>query len=448
MNATVPARMQLALAALRARPLSLTDKGLGCLAAAGPVSTSTLADMRPSMFGPDFVFPLMVLREDALQANISAMAAWSAASGVRFAPHGKTTMSPQIIARQLAAGAWAVTAATIAQVQVYRAFGVQRVLLANELTDRCGIDWLAAELAADPEFDCYVYVDSIAGAELLDEALLAGWQKLSVQPVRRLPVLIELGYVGGRAGCRTVAQAVEVAKAAADMSTLRVAGAAGFEGNIGHDDKPATLAAVTRFCRDLRSLSGKLPPPDPWAGPLILSAGGSAFFDIVVRELTVGAGTQAGQPEPAVVLRSGAYVTHDHGIYARIAPGPGSSGSHDRNGPLLTPAVELWAAVLSRPEPELAIVCAGRRDVSFDQDMPVPIRIRRTGGEISEAVGMRVTALDDQHAYLRVPPDAPLGPGDLVCFGISHPCTALDKWRVIPAVDAEYRVIDAIHTFF
>lgn len=448
MNATVPAGMQRALAALRERPLSPADKGLGSLAASGQMSTSALADLRPSLFGPDFVFPLLVLREDALQANISAMADWCEASGVRLAPHGKTTMAPQIIARQLAAGAWAVTAATVAQVQAFRAFGVQRMLLANELTDRRGIDWLAAELSADPDFDCYVYVDSVAGTEILDEALRASWQGLPRQRPRRLPVLIELGLAGGRTGCRSVAQAVDVAKAAAATSTLRVAGAAGFEGTIGHDDEPATLAAITRFCRDLRSLCEQLPPPDPPDGPLILSAGGSAFFDVVVRELAVCAGTGAGQLKPAVVLRSGAYVTHDHGFYARIAPRPGPSSSPGRSGPLLTPALELWAPVLSRPEPTLAIVCAGRRDVSFDQGMPVPIRLRRGDGQLPEAAEMRVTALDDQHAYLEVPPGSALGPGDLVCLGISHPCTALDKWRVIPVVDRDYRVTDAIHTFF
>lgn len=369
-------------------------------------------------------------------------------SGVRLAPHGKTTMAPQIIARQLAAGAWAVTAATIPQVQVFRAFGVQRVLLANEVTDRRGIDWLAAELAADPDFDCYVYVDSIAGTQILDEALRASWQGLSGRQRRRLPVLIELGHAGGRTGCRSVPEALDVARAAAATSTLLVVGAAGFEGSIGHDDEPATVAAITGFCRDLRSLSEQLPPLDPSAGPVILSAGGSAFFDIVVRELTAGAGTGAGQQRPPLVLRSGAYVTHDHGFYERIAPRPGPPGSPGRTGPLLTPALELWAPVLSRPEPGLAIACAGRRDVSFDQGMPVPIRLRRRDGRLSEAAGMRVTALDDQHAYLNVPPGTALDPGDLVCLGISHPCTALDKWGVIPAVDGDYRVTDAIHTFF
>ena len=62
---------------------------------------------------------------------------------------------------------------------------------------------------------------------------------------------------------------------------------------------------------------------------------------------------------------------------------------------------------------------------------------------------MRVGRLDDQHAYLSVPADAGLAPGDLVCLGISHPCTAFDKWRVIPVTDDDYRVVDAmVHTFF
>jgi D-serine dehydratase len=148
-----------------------------------------------------------------------------------------------------------------------------------------------------------------------------------------------------------------------------------------------------------------------------------------------------------VLLRSGAYITHDHGTYERLSPVPGSG----RAGPPLQPAFELWTAVLSRPEPGLAIVGAGRRDVGFDQDLPIPLRAwPRDEPEASRSAvaGMQITALDDQHGYLRIPADSPLGPGDLVCFGISHPCTAFDKSRVIPVVDDDYRVSGAIHTFF
>ena len=117
-------------------------------------------------------------------------------------------------------------------------------------------------------------------------------------------------------------------------------------------------------------------------------------------------------------------------------------------GPALEPALELWAHVLSRPEQGLALACAGRRDVGFDADLPVPLRFRRPGGQLVPAAGSRVSDLNDQHAYLALAPGTDLAPGDLVCLGVSHPCTTFDKWRVIPVVDDGYHVIDAVHTFF
>jgi D-serine deaminase-like pyridoxal phosphate-dependent protein len=449
-DAALPPQVAAAVAALRERAISVTDKGFGAQAAGRPLTAARLAADRPSLFGPGFTLPLLILREQALQANIAAMAAYCAAAGVWLAPHGKTTMAPQLIARQLAAGAWGVSAATIAQVQVLRAFGVPRVLLASELTDSAGTGWLAHELAADPGFECYVYVDSLAGVRLLAE----GWAAAA----RPLPVLVELGRPGGRTGCRSLDEAVVVARAAAASGQLRLAGAAGFEGTFGGDGGPAALAEVGRFCRDLRRL-GDLLPRDGAAGGYLLSAGGSAYFDIVVRELTAAS---PGRVAPTVVLRSGAYITHDHGFYAVRIPG-GRPGTAERGAathgageaeqaaggwPALRPAIELWAPVLSRPEPHRAIIGAGRRDVSFDQGWPVPLWIRRPDGSRLAATGHQVTGLDDQHGYLRLPGHSPADAGDLVGLGISHPCTALDKWRVIPVVDDQYRVTDAIHTFF
>jgi D-serine deaminase-like pyridoxal phosphate-dependent protein len=464
-------RLRESIEALRRRPIAATEKGFGGIAAHATVSAATLAALRPPALGADFTMPLLVLRDSAVAHNILAMAAWCARAGVRLAPHGKTAMAPQLIERQLAAGAWGVTAATISQVQVLRSFGVQRVLLANQLTDQAGIRWLAAELAADPDFECYVYVDSPAGVALLDHALRA-----AAAP-RPLNVLVELGYPGGRTGCRTIddalATAAAVASAAAaapaparagagaatGSAVLSLAGVAGYEGGIGNDSAPATLDAVAEYCRRLRGLARTLwsdrppatqpPGPQPPAaqssaaepsrpGPII-TAGGSAYFDVVARELTADA---AGEPSPTVVLRSGCYLTHDHGQYARIGP------IGRQSGPELIPALELWASVLSRPEPGLALAGAGRRDVSFDLGMPVPLRVRRADGVLLPADQLTVTRLDDQHAYLSVLGDAELAPGDLVCLGISHPCTTFDKWRVIPVVDDAYRVIDAVHTFF
>jgi D-serine deaminase-like pyridoxal phosphate-dependent protein len=451
-------QMRAALAALRDQPIPATSKGFGRLAAAGRapgaanpcaanpgaadgtaadgiVTSASLAERRPYLLGPDFMLPVLVLREAAMRQNIAAMAGYCAAAGVGLAPHGKTTMAPQLFARQLAAGAWGMTAATIAQVQVYRAFGVPRVLIANELADRGAIEWLAAELAADPGFECYAYVDSLAGVRLLDESLRACGAR------RPLPVLVELGQPAGRAGCRSVDEALAVAGAAASAGPLRLAGAAGFEGNIHGDSAAATVTAVAAFCRELRTL-GDLLPADPAGTPHLLSAGGSAYFDIVAAQLTAA---RPGHPRPEVLIRSGAYITYDHGLYAAVGPGAGQPG---RTGPALVPALELWAPVLSRPEPGLAVASAGRRDAGFDQGLPVPLRIRHADGRETSADQLRVTKLDDQHAHLSVPAGSPLAPGDLICLGISHPCTTFDKWRVIPVVDEEYRVIDAIHTFF
>jgi D-serine deaminase-like pyridoxal phosphate-dependent protein len=438
MEAALPDRMRTALAALAERPFAVTDRGFGRLAAAGPVSSGSLAHSRPPLFGGDLVLPLMVLRESALASNITAMADYCRQAGVLLAPHGKTTMAPQLFARQLQAGAWGISAATVQQVQVFRAFGVPRILIANEVTDTAGIQWLAAELAADPGFDCYCFVDSVAGVTLLDETLRPGLAGTG----RQLQVLVELGRRGARAGSRTVEEAAVVAKAAAAAPALRLAGAAAYEGAIGHDDSEATLTAIAEFCRDLRRLGSLLPALTGRANYL-LSAGGSAYFDIVVRELTA----PADDGTPVVLLRSGAYISHDHGFYQRLSPGtrPG------RPGPVLQPAFELWAPVLSRPEPGLAIALAGRHDVAFDQDMPVPLRTRPAGrpaAETGSAAGMHISSLDDQHAYVHIPPEAELAPGDLLCLGISHPCTTFDKWRVIPVVDDDYRVIDAIHTFY
>ena len=158
---------------------------------------------------------------------------------------------------------------------------------------------------------------------------------------------------------------------------------------------------------------------------------------MVTSELTAG-----GTAGMAVILRSGAYVTHDHGHYGRVSPARrGAAGA-----PALRPALELWAQVLSRPEPGLALLGAGRRDVGFDAGLPVPLRAVRRGA--ASGVSGEVTELNDQHAYLRLDSETALVPGDLVCLGISHPCTTLDKWRVMPVVSDDGRVIDAVHAFF
>ena len=443
------------LRALRERPIDSTEKGFGPLVAAGgsapgtgaaggDVTAAGLAAARPALHAAGFTYPLLTLRESALANNLQAMAAYCDRAGVALAPHGKTAMSPELAARQLAHGAWGITVATVGQLRTYRTFGFPRLLLANELVDEAGIAWLAAELAADPGFEAYCYVDSADGVAILDRVLTrhpAG---------RRLGVLVEIGHARGRTGCRTDAQALDVAKAAAATGTLRVAGVAGYEGSIGAGSQAEALGLIASFCRRLRDLADTLADASGSGSglgsgsghELIVTAGGSAYFDVVTRELTAG-----GTAGMTVILRSGAYVTHDHGYYGTVSPARREAAG----APALRPALELWAQVLSRPEPGLALLGAGRRDAGFDKGLPVPLRAVRRGVPVEvsgAAISGEVTELNDQHAYLRLDAETALAPGDLVCLGISHPCTTLDKWRVIPVVSDDGRVIDTVHAFF
>ena len=404
------------------------DKGMPAWAVGLPLAD--VVARRPRLQTGGFVWPVLTADADALAGNISAMAAYVAQHGALLAPHGKTTMSPELFDRQLAAGAWGITAATISQVRAFRGFGVQRVLLANELVDPAGLDWVLAELERDPGFDFYAYVDSAVGVDVVRDALArSGLGRRAGS--RPLQLLVELGVRGGRTGCRDVVQAVELADAVAALDGARVAGVAGYEGVLGSAPDPE--AAVRDYLSDLRRALEQVAERHP--DELIVSAGGSAWFDLVAEEL----GPEATGGRAALVLRSGCYVTHDHGLYAASTP------SARGTGPALQPALRLWAQVLSVPEPGLALAGFGRRDCSFDAGLPVALE--RLGGDGLEPVaGVRVVDLNDQHAFLRH--DGGLRVGDVLSFGISHPCTTFDKWRLIPVVDADLAVTDCLTTWF
>jgi D-serine deaminase-like pyridoxal phosphate-dependent protein len=391
-----------------------------------PVPDAVFAAAGHHLFGGAVTWPVLVARRSAIAHNIEAMVTFCARHGFSFAPHGKTTMAPSLFTAQLAAGAWAVTVATANQLLACRAFGVPRVLLANQLLDPVPLRWLAGEL--DRGFEALIFVDSVAGVEVIDAALADQPGDTSVR------VLAELGHPGGRTGCRTVDQLVEVAEAAAAAPRVRLDGVTAYEG--GLPDVAAVAAYLDRTREAVTELAGR----GLLAGEVIVSAGGSAYFDVVADRL---GGAWLPGHQLRVVLRSGAYITHDHGLYAertpfRRLPDEGS----------LDPALELWAQVISTPEAGLAIVGMGKRDAPYDEGLPVPLRIRRVSGVVDTAAGMSVTRLNDHHTYLDVPPGVEVSPGDLVCLGISHPCTAFDKWRSIPVVDDDYRIVDILHTYF
>ncbi|APA97690.1 D-serine ammonia-lyase [Nocardia seriolae] len=426
----------------------------------------------------DLQTPVLTMDRFGLDANRAVMADWATAAGVRLAPHGKTSMSPQLWKEQLDAGAWGITLATGWQVQVGRALGLGRIMLANALLDPTGLRWAAAEIASDPNFELYSWVDGVDSVREMERHL--GSAPAGV----KLNVIVELGGPHGRTGARGLAAAHEVADAVHASPRLRLAGVGGYEGALAHDRTSEGLAAVRHYLDEIAILHqelaaagrydeflGRSRPGDAasdtgaprestgaTAGEArsaragrsaIVTAGGSAYPDLVVERLAGLADEEGAHGVPTtVVLRSGAYLIHDDGFYSGISPL--TAGRAERS---LRSAMHGWARCVSRPEAELALLDAGKRDLPFDEGLPVP---QRLAGPASIALpeGATVSALNDQHTFLRLPggtaADVPVG--SVVRLGRSHPCTAFDKWRLIPVIDdaaAERpRVVDFLPTYF
>ncbi len=416
----------------------------GIPGAAAPFRLGSIREQGWNLLRGDLPLPVALLKQAAVAGNGEWMRRFIQATGVRLAPHGKTTMSPQLFRRQLLDGAWAITLATVFQVQVARRFGISRVLLANELVGRAELDYVLKELARDPEFDFYSLVDSEAGVANLEHAARA------TGAARPLQVLVECGMARRRAGCRTIAEALAVARAAAKAAPwLALRGVEGFEGIAGGADQQDREGHVRAFLDFMVATARKCSAERLFApGPVILTAGGSAFFDLVAEILGAA---DIGQ-ETMTVLRSGCYLTQDSAQYEqafrRILER--SNAAREVAG-RLSNALELWSYVLSRPEPTRVILGLGKRDASYDDVLPRPLAWFRRGLHTRPepfSLSPPVVTLNDQHAFVDVNRDSPLGVGDMVAVGISHPCTTFDKWQLLPVVDDNYNVVDAIRTFF
>ena len=404
-------------------PLQIPDPVLGAWTKGFPAHAAGLRLSEVAQAGlhvSDLVTPVLTVHEAALAHNESTVIDWAAAQGVLLAPHGKTTMAPALWQRLLDAGSWGISVATPWQAEVAVDAGVDTVLIANSVTDAAAARRLGELLAADEGLRILCWADSEATVGILAEAL--------ADRKRPLDVLVELGGAGGRTGARSIEQGERIAQAILASPGLRLAGVTGYEGPFGPDRSDASITAVDAYLQTLVDLHERLSYPAD-VRP-VLSAGGSAFPDRAAAVLAPHRG------EADIVLRSGAFQIHDDGFYSRMSPfGPVTSTATLRS------AMHAWSRVLSQPEPGLALLDAGRRDVPFDLDLPVP-----------QSVEGEITALNDQHAFLALAPGASVAPGDVVRLGLSHPCTAFDKWRVVAIIDdpdaADPRVIGAVATCF
>ena len=412
--------------------ISPLNKGLGLLEHA--LSPDEIRALNWNLLREDLSLPTAVLYEGHVTNNLDWMQQFASAYGMKLAPHGKTTMAPKLFSRQLAAGAWGITVATVSQTRVAYEHGVRRVLMANQLIGRQNMAMIA-RLLDDAEFEYFCLVDSAQNVALLGEFFKSERKHLNV--------LLEVGPEGGRTGVRNHKQLQALLDSLSSWREhLVLCGVEVYEGVL--QDEHSIRQLLQNTADILQDIAAK----DRFDfRPVILTGAGSAWYDIVAE---IFAKARIDQPLE-IVLRPGCYVTHDVGNYRT------AQREIEKRNPVaqnmsssLQPALQLWAYVHSLPETGRAIIGFGKRDAAFDAGLPTPALHYRPGNATptDTPTNWNVTRMMDQHAFMDIADGDDLRVGDMVAFDISHPCLTFDKWRYLPVLDDEYRVIDIVQTFF
>ena len=375
---------------------------------------------KPNLFNSNFQFPIMVLKESALNNNIAQMMSFCDSVKAELAPHVKTTMSPQLAKMQIAAGVSALTVANFWQASIFLNFGFKKMIIANEVLDPMAIAAIA-KINKLKQAEIIFYVDSILALEIIQKHTPSeGEQNL----------FIEIGTENGRGGVRELSLVEQLAQRIKADKRLNLIGVTGFEGAVPDAARGRRgEKKISKFCQKIVA-AAELAYPYKSDQPFVISAGGSAYFDIVARELN-----KFEKPR-RLLLRSGGYITHDHKYYEEIYP----FASTDRS---FQPAIEVWAQVISKPEKGFGVLNLGKRDIGNDLHNPIPIK--SYDGQVKSFSAV-IEKLNDQHGYLRTSADFQLA--QLIGLGISHPCTTFDKWRLVPLVNDNYDVVDCLQTFF
>lgn len=388
----------------------LPPEPLGKVLGAGfdGVARADLARARPPIDA--LVTPFLTIDASAVAENIAALQRWCDDRGYLLAPHGKTTMAPQLWSQQLTAGAWGITVATAAQLEVALAFRVRRLLLANPLGSPAAVARVHTALRADPDLEILSWVDSTAAVDALSS---------SSEP--QLSVLLDIGRPGGRTGVRNLDEAHRVVERVLTTPGVRLVGSAAYEGAIGGDP---TRAELTGFAAEVLQVHREVVLPHTGA-EAYLSIGGSDHLGEVAGGLA-----EVERTDGSVIVRSGVSIAHDDGHYQH------AQEQAPADAPQFRAALRLVATVLAVHDGGVALLNAGRRDAGHDHGLPVPLQLWR-GDQVVAAVACprAVPAMNDQHAF--VPAGAfPVQPevGDRVVLGISHPCTTFDRWREIVEV--------------
>ncbi|CAH6853755.1 D-serine deaminase [Vibrio chagasii] len=381
----------------------------------------------------DISLPVAIIKQSALTNNLNWMQSFADHHQVKLSPHGKTSMTPDFFRQQLENGAWGITVATPAQAEIAAMAGAKRIIMANQLVGKTNMV-IVEQLISEFDVDFYCCVDSSVNVQQLNQYFANTKQTLKV--------LIEFGVPGGRCGCRSPQEVLELAQTIQDTPALSLAGIEVYEGVIHGDNAEQDIRT---FLNQALSSVESLASDGLITGQPIITGAGSAWYDVVAECL-------AHLTDYLAIIRPGCYAIHDTGIYldaqSKVLQRAQVNQSYACElGGDLESALEVWAYVISRPEPTKLVIGLGKRDVAFDAGLPIAERGYRNGEAIS-VKGLTATAVMDQHTFVETDGSAEIEVGDMIAFSTSHPCLTFDKWRYIAISDDDYQVTNWVETCF
>ncbi|UPR59407.1 amino acid deaminase [Vibrio sp. ED004] len=381
----------------------------------------------------DISLPVAIIKQSALTNNLNWMQSFADHHQVKLSPHGKTSMTPDFFRQQLENGAWGITVATPAQAEIAAMAGAKRIIMANQLVGKTNMA-IIEQLISEFDVDFYCCVDSSVNVQQLNQYFSNKKQTLKV--------LIEFGVPGGRCGCRSPQEVLELAQTIQDSPALSLAGIEVYEGVIHGDNAEQDIRT---FLNQALTSVESLASDGLITGQPIITGAGSAWYDVVAECL-------ANLTDYLAIIRPGCYAIHDTGIYLDaqskvLQRAQVNQGYACELGGDLESALEVWAYVISRPEPTKLVIGLGKRDVAFDAGLPIAERGYRNGEAIS-VKGLTATAVMDQHTFVETDGSAEIEVGDMIAFSTSHPCLTFDKWRYIAISDEDYQVTNWVETCF
>lgn len=340
----------------------------------------------------DIPTPALVIDAGALERNLRRMAEYFATGPCRLRPHVKAHKTPAIARRQLAAGSCTgLTCATVSEAEAVAPF-CDDLLLANEIIGAGRCDRVAA-LARDRRVT--VAVDSVEGLEQLAGAA----RRAGV----RVGVLVDVDVGQGRCGLPPGEPALALAERAAATPGVELRGVMGYEGHVQPiraraERETAARAAMSRLVATAACIRDAGLPCE------IVSGGGTGTYDISSRV------------EGVTEIQAGSYALMDTD-YAAV----GVPFEH---------AFAVLGTVISRPAPDRLVADCGHKSVTKDHGHPA----------VKGIEGAAVTALNDEHAVVAIPPETRMAVGDRIELLPSHTDPTINLHDAFYVLDGEWVV--------